>query len=161
MKIAFEKLSPSSRLWVYQSDRKLSAEEIADLKVLADEFVENWEAHGQPLAASYEIRFDQFLVISVDEGYNGATGCSIDASVSLVRQIESKLGVSMLDRKKIAFLQDDQVFLQPLAELKSKVDSGTITKETQTFNNSVSSLKDYTENWLIPSGTSWMARYFN
>lgn len=161
MQISFDKLSDSSRLWVYQAQRPFTTSELTKITDLTEQFIASWEAHGHPLAASYEIRYNQFLIISVDESYNGATGCSIDASVGLVRTIEAEVGVSMLDRSQIAFLEDNQVIMESLASLKNAVTSGKLTKEVPVFNNSVSSLKDYKEKWLVPAGESWMARYFH
>ncbi len=161
MQISFDKLSDTSRLWVYQAQRPFTKSELDKIIGLTESFITNWEAHGQPLAASYEIRYNQFLIISVDESYNGATGCSIDASVALVRNIEAEVGISMLDRSQIAFLDNDQVTMESLASLKTAVVEGKITKDIPVFNNSVSSLKDYKEKWIVPAGDSWMSRYFN
>ncbi len=161
MKIEFGKLSDTSRLWVYQAERALNAQELAQLEQITEVFIEGWEAHGKPLAASYEVRFNQFLVVSVDESFNGATGCSIDASVALVRKIQDQLGISFLDRSKVAVLDGETVSLTPMAELKRSASTGQIAADTKIFNNSVSTLADYESQWILPAKDSWLSRYFN
>ncbi len=161
MKIEFEQLSETSRLWVYQADRKLQPKEIAILRNITDDFIDSWQAHGQTLAASYELRFDQFLVISVDESYNGASGCSIDASVALVRQLEQTMGISFLDRSKVAILAGEDVTLRPLTLLKKDAAEGKLPSDAKVFNNAVSTLADYRMSWIQPAKESWLGRYFN
>ena len=160
MKAVFEEMPGHSRLWVYQADRQLSAQEMERLKQITLNFVDQWQAHGKSLRASFEVRYDQFLVLAVDESFNGATGCSIDSSVQLIRTLEEELGVSFLDRSKVALMQEDRVALAPLSELKSIAGEGVLTRETIVFNNSVSSMEQYRSAWMVPAGDSWLKRYF-
>lgn len=160
MRAEFEEMPGDSRLWVYQANRPLSKEEVSLLNNITSNFVDQWQAHGKSLRASYEVRFDQFLILAVDESYNGATGCSIDSSVQLIRTLEQELSLSFLDRSKVALLQEDKVALEPLAELKNLASQGTLTKSTVVFNNSVASLDQYRELWMVPAGDSWLKRYF-
>lgn len=160
MKAVFEEMPGHSRLWVYQADRQLSGQEMERLKQITLNFVDQWQAHGKSLRASFEVRYDQFLVLAVDESFNGATGCSIDSSVQLIRTLEEELGVSFLDRSKVALMQEDRVALAPLSELKSIAGEGVLTRETIVFNNSVSSMEQYRSAWMVPAGDSWLKRYF-
>ncbi len=160
MRAEFEEMPGHARLWVYQANRSLSKEEVDLLINITTNFVDQWQAHGKSLRSSFEVRFDQFLVLAVDESYNGATGCSIDSSVQLIRTLEQQLNVSFLDRSKVALLQEDKVALEPLAELKNLASQGTLTKNTVVFNNSVASMDQYRESWMVPAGDSWLKRYF-
>ena len=160
MRAKFEELPGHSRLWVYQANRPLSKDEVSSMTEITTNFVDQWQAHGKSLRASFEVRFDQFLVLAVDESYHGATGCSIDSSVQLIRTLEQELNVSFLDRSKVALWQEDKVSLEPLAELKDLASQGTLTKSTVVFNNAVASMDQYRESWMIPAGDSWLKRYF-
>lgn len=160
MRAEFEELPGHARLWVYQANRTLSKDEVNLMTDITANFVDQWQAHGKSLRASFEVRFDQFLILAVDESYNGATGCSIDSSVQLIRTLEQQLTVSFLDRSKVALLQEDKVALEPLAELKNLASQGTLTKNTVVFNNSVASMDQYRESWMVPAGDSWLKRYF-
>ena len=160
MKAVFQEIPQDARLWVYQADRKLTEEEVKAVEAAAEQFVNNWEAHGKPLRASFKIAYDQFLILTVDENYNGATGCSIDSSVALVRYLQQSLNISFLDRSKVAVMNDSQVELTPFTQLKSLVAEGTIDRDTMIFDNSVDSMEKFQSSWLVKAEDSWLRRYF-
>ncbi len=155
-----EQMPDHARLWVYQCDRKLSDDEKELVKQATKNFLGNWAAHGQELLSSFDVLYNQFLIIAVDESMHGASGCSIDASVSLIRELEKSLNLSMLDRSKIAFLAEEAVLLKPLHSLKEAVHEGSITEDMKVFNNSVSNYGDWKNQWVQPAKESWMSRYF-
>src|SRR5688572_4691281 len=121
---SFESMSPESRIWIFQSDRKFSDQDktiiIKHLKL----FTDGWAAHGQQLKASYDLRYDQFLIVAVDEGYNNASGCSIDASVRVIKEIEKDIHINFLNRDQVAFLKNSSVELIPLKRLKEEYQRG-------------------------------------
>ena len=155
-----DQMPDDSRLWVYQSSRAFTAKEQEMIAESMKVFVDQWAAHGQQLAASCSILHDQFIVLAVDESQAAASGCSIDASVAIIRQIEGALNISLLDRSQVAFLKDGQVRLAPFNQVKQAISSGDIQEDTIIFNNAVSSAKDWKTNWKIPAHKSWMARHF-
>ena len=160
MYVPFEELSPQARVWVYQSDRKLSEAEVSLVEEAAPAFLESWATHGKPLKASFQLFHAQFLVIGVDENQQAASGCSIDSSVSFIKALEKELEVSFMDRGKVAFVLDGQVYLEALPQLKSSIASGRITADTRTFNNMISSKQELEEKWLMPAKETWLKRYF-
>lgn len=157
----FQQMADHSRVWIYQADRRLSANEVVLLEKNSAEFVEQWAAHGAALSASYTILHDQFLVLSVDEGVNMASGCSIDSSVHFVQHQEKVLGVNFFDRTKVAFVKNEEIFLESVQNLKSKVSSGAIPSDIMTFDNLVANKKEFDERWRVPAKNTWLARYFN
>lgn len=161
MKIDFSAISDNARLWIYQADRKLNQDERAFVEQMLSTFTEKWEAHGAPLKAAFKIVHDQFIVIAVDEAFNQASGCSIDSSVHLMQDISAKLGVDLFDRSKIAFIFNEEIYLESLSNLKSKVEQGLIEKDTLTFNNLISNKGELDSSWVVPAGKTWMSRYFN
>lgn len=165
MYIPFEEMPEHARVWVYQAGRSLSAAEEAYALQLGQVFSSKWAAHGNDLKSSVKIFYHQFLVIAVDEAYNQASGCSIDASVGLVRELEQKFSTaensfSFLDRTKVAFLDQEKVLLESTKALKEKIKEGQIKPDTLTFNNLVSNKTQFDTAWVIPVKASWMARYF-
>lgn len=160
MFVAFENMPESARVWIYQANRKLTGQEEESLQQMTLEFINSWAAHGAPLQASFKVLHQQFLVVLVDEGYNAASGCSIDASVHFVQHMEKELGVNFFDRTKVAFILNDEVFLESVSSLKNKVAEGAIHKNTLTFNNLIQSKKELEEAWLVPAEQTWLGRYF-
>ncbi len=159
MFIPFDSISPASRIWIYQADRKFTDKEIAEIRAYLEKFTRQWSAHSQELKTSFDIRFNQFILLAADEAYNSTSGCSIDSSVRAVKEIETHIGVDLFNRNLIAFKKSDDVILIPLSELKQKYADGTWNEDTITFNNLVS-LKNQLENeWLVNAGHTWLKRY--
>jgi len=157
----FDELDRNSRLWVYQADRPFSKEEKQFILQHGQEFVDSWTAHSKALNASIEIKYNQFIVLAVDETKAPATGCSIDKSVHFIKALENELKINLLDKSKIAFLKNDQVVLENLPSIKSMIASEEIPASLLTFNNMVTNKGDFESKWLIPAGESWMSRFFN
>lgn len=160
MYISFEDISPEARIWIYQADRSLSNDEVSDIEEASQQFANTWEAHGKPLEASVKVFHNQFVVIAVNESYNVATGCSIDASVGFIRKIAKELQIDLFDKSRVAFLSNDEVYLTPLKNIKTNVAKGIITAETFTFDNLVTNKSSFEQEWLTPAKNTWLARYF-
>ncbi|MFT4736189.1 MAG: hypothetical protein ACI8QD_002430 [Cyclobacteriaceae bacterium] len=161
MLASLEIMPDHARLWVYQADRVLNQIQIDFIQKHTSTFVENWAAHGSGLTATFAIEHDQFLVLMVDESNAGASGCSIDSSVSFIRQMESALQVSFLDRSKVAIMKDDLVELYEISQVKSKIEAGEITADSTVFNNAVSTYGMWKSSWRQVASESWMKRFFS
>ncbi|MDO7848658.1 hypothetical protein Q5H92_19990 [Hymenobacter sp. M29] len=160
MYVAFDQLPPTARVWIYQAARPLTGPEVvAALPDLA-RFSEEWTSHGRSLLASAEVLHQQFLVIGLDEGVAGASGCSIDASVRFVGQLEQRFGVALLDKSRLAFLHDGEVQLLKHNEIKAAVAAGTIAPDTFYFDNTLATKGELDAHWPRPAAQTWLARYF-
>ena len=60
---SFTNLPQDSRLWVFASDRQLSAEESKSVHESLTQFLKGWEAHGAAVEAGFELQHDRFLLI--------------------------------------------------------------------------------------------------
>ena len=159
MHIPFTELPPHSRIWIYQCDRKLSTEEVNEVSSIMQSFCKQWEAHGEPLQTSFKIELNQFLIVAVDEGFNNASGCSIDGSVRILKNLQAERGINFLDPSKIAFLINGEVQLHSRLELKKLFASGKLGASSITFHNLVLSKSDFENKWKIPVEKSWLAKY--
>ena len=160
MLVPFEELPATSRVWIYQANRALTQEELSHAEAFVRTFIEQWQAHGAPVKGNAKVYHQRFLVITADEGFTAPTGCSIDASVHCVNELERKLGVNFTDRSQVAFLREGEIFMMPMQQIKEKVATGEITPETVTFNPMVANKHELESNWTIPAKDSWLARYF-
>lgn len=159
MFVPFEKLPSSSRIWVFQANRPFTPGELEIADVRLRKFTDEWAVHGSPFDTSYSIRFDQFIVLAADESLQNASGCSIDSSVRVLKELEQLFGLELFDRNKVAFSIDGKVQLVPLQELKQNFQSGILNEETLSFNNLVATKEELEENWLVPAGKTWLKRY--
>ena len=154
MFIPFDKISNSSRIWIYQSDKEFSQD---DIKYINDElilFCNNWIAHKNKLLSSFTIKLNYFIILAVDETHFLTSGCSIDSSVNILKKIESKLKINLFDRMLIAVNSNDNIEIVSLTELKKK-----INREMVIHNNLIFSKTDLKNNWKIKVENSWLKKY--
>ena len=156
----FDVLPMTSRIWIYQCNKALSPKEEVEILEKANNFARTWSAHGNDLQAGAAIIHHQFLILCVNEEENGASGCSIDKAFKFIQDLEIDYGISWLDRSKLAFYIDNEVYLSPVSELRFKIDAGTITEDTLIFNNLVDRKGDLEHNWIIPAKDSWIKKDF-
>ena len=163
MRVAFDSMEQTARVWIYQADRQLSEIEKAEIMSLTDQFLEKWTAHGKDLRSAAGIFYDQFLVLSVDENFNQASGCSIDSSVHFVEQLGQKFNIDFLDKTKVFYLKNPdsrQLESIPFTSVRNTVQSGRLKPDTLTFNNLVTTKADFDEKWLLPASDTWLKKYF-
>lgn len=160
MFLPFSQLPESARVWIYQANRNLTSLEQESIAEELSTFCNGWSAHGAGLKSSFQILHSRFIAIAVDEAYNMATGCSIDSSVNQIKSIENRYNLNFMDRTQVAFLIDDQLYIESLSAIKSKVNEGIISSETKTFNNLVQTVGDFNTEWMVPASNSWLKRYF-
>ncbi|GAB2620891.1 hypothetical protein [Belliella aquatica] len=161
MYLEFQEIAAHARIWIYQSDRKFTQEEIFWVKDRLKAFCEQWNTHGALMPTSYEIKFDQVIILSVDESNLDASGCSIDSSVKALREIEQRMGVNLIDQGKIGFLaSQDALTVNSVFGIKESVLSGLLNPETLVLNPLVKEKADLENKWLIPAKESWLNKYF-
>jgi hypothetical protein len=161
MYVTFEELPSESRVWVYQANRPFTSNESKSVSDILRSFCEQWAAHGQTLKSSFKIERNQFVIMAVDEDFQNPSGCSIDSSVGVLRQIHTATGVDLLDRSKISVNLKGEVELISLTDLKSAFASGRLHASTPVFNTLVATKAELEEKWEIPAEKSWMAKYLS
>ncbi|MGB3775520.1 MAG: ABC transporter ATPase [Leeuwenhoekiella sp.] len=160
MLIPFDELPQESRVWIYQSNRKFTPEEIVSLQSKLDEFLKKWTAHGANLQAGAEIKYEYFIVIGLDQNRNAASGCSIDAQVHFIQELEQDLNIELLDKMNVTYIQNERVHHKALLEFKKMAKDGAVGKSTTVFNNLVNTKEEYLNHWEVPAIESWHSRFF-
>lgn len=160
MLVEFNTLPDHSKVWIYQSNRRFTLEELELISKKTKEFLENWAAHGTALQAGFELKYERFIVLAVNQDTQAATGCSIDSSVRFIQELEQELGVELLDKMNVAFKQGGFVNFKSLVDFKTMAKNGAIGKRTTVFNNLVTNVAEYKENWEVPAQESWHSRFF-
>jgi hypothetical protein len=155
----YKNLPDNSRVWIYQSDRIFSEQEIEIISGKAIDFINQWTRHGDNLKGSFTIKYHQFLVIAVDESFNNVSGCSIDASVRFVQQLENELKVDLMNKMNVSFKDGENIHIVKLAEFQKYAKEQKITKETIVFNNMVQTKSEAENNWEVPATQSWHNRF--
>ena len=159
MLVDFKSLPDTSRIWIYQSNRSFTDEELLEIEEGLSTFLQQWTVHGSDLLAGFEIKYKRFIVIGLDQSNASASGCSIDASVHFIQTLEQKYNVVLLDRMNVSFKQGEYIAYKPLKDFKKMAKEKAISKNTVVFNNLVASKLEYLENWEVPASESWHARF--
>jgi hypothetical protein len=160
MFVPFESLPEESKIWIYQSNRKFSDAEFEEINTALPLFLENWAAHGKSLEASYQLKYNRFIIIAVNQENQAATGCSIDASVNFIQSLEQKYSVDLLDKMNVTFKVGDHVAHKQLIDFKKMAKEKAVTENTIVFNNLVNTVLEYNESWEVPAMDSWHSRFF-
>ena len=159
MYVKFEYLPSNSRVWVYQSEREFSDQEINFISEKAIEFIDQWTKHGFNLKGSFTLKYNQFLILAVDEGFNNVSGCSIDSSVRFVKELETSLEVDIMNKMNISFKDGDHINIVKMSDFKEFTKSNKITSETIVFNNMISTIDELKTQWEISVNDSWHKRF--
>jgi len=159
MLVDFSSLPETSRIWIYQSNRSFSESELIQIQSLLDAFLIQWTAHGSHLKAGYEIQYKRFIVLGLDQAMQQASGCSIDASVHFIQNLEQKFQVDLLDKMNVSYKQGEYIAYKPLKDFKKMAQQRAVSKNTVVFNNLVTTKGEYLEHWEVPASQSWHARF--
>jgi len=158
MYIPFEQLPDQSRVWVYQVNRPLVGAEIEQISSFLTHEMNAWAAHGAPLNASFEIRFNQVVIVAVNEDVNQASGCSIDASTRWFKSLGELLQIDFFDRQ-IASIHGEQISLIPITEIKDFILRADLSEEDLIIPPQTSDLGQYRNQWLQTVRESWLKKY--
>ena len=161
MLVDFNTLPETSRVWIYQSNRSFSDTELEEIKSKLDIFIESWTAHGSDLKAGYDIRYKRFIILALDQEVNKATGCSIDASVTFIQQLEKLYNVDLLDKMNVSYKQGEFVAHKTLTDFRKMGKEKAVSKNTIVFNNLVTNIEELNESWEVPASESWHNRFLN
>ena len=152
-------LPSHSRVWIYQSNRPLNEEQSEQLTQLANDFAQRWVSHNHQLRAAAVFLHNRFLVLMVDEEQAGASGCSIDASVAFVRQLQAQFEVDFFDRMQFSYQDDNgQVHTLGKSAFALAYQEGKINDDTLVFDTLVKDKGTLEKSWLKPLKDSWHAR---
>ncbi len=152
-------LDNSAKVWIYQSDRVLTHDELDEVRPKIFDFLEAWTSHNQDLLTYGNIFHQRFLAFFVDETVAGASGCSIDKSVHFVESLGQSLGINFFDRNEFSFIKDDVVSFIKKQEMKSAYSAQLIDDDTLFFDHLIRTKEDFLKHWLVPLKASWHKKF--
>lgn len=166
MNLHFQELIPedfnsNSRVWIYQCNRLFTISEALDIESLLEKFSESWQSHGAKVKGYANLFFGQFILLMADESATGVSGCSTDASVRLIKNIEQDYNVSLFDRQTLAFLIKEKIQLLPMEQINYAIENNFIQGDTMYFNNTVQTKIELLNHWIIPVSESWLATRYD
>ena len=153
MLIPYSRLPNNSKVFIYQSNREISEEELLVIIRNIDDFAQNWVTHGKPVRNAFKV-FNYFLCIFIDESSYQTSGCSLDSLVGLIKSIGTRFDIDFFNRNNIAYLDKMQTKLIAINDFKFM-----IQPDMMVFNNLVTTKVEFENQWKIPVKESWLKRY--
>lgn len=153
-------LPDSARLWVFGATEPLTEAQQRALDADLTGFVKTWAAHGSDLLARHEIALGCFVLIAVDEAVQGASGCSIDAMTRHLGELETALGVTLLDGARIWYrTHAGDIVSCERSEFRDRSGQGRIDAATRVFDPTIQTLGEFRDGaFERAAGASWHAR---
>ena len=129
-----------SRVWLYLADRKLTADEALSVQEQLNSFTAQWAAHNKQLMAAGVLLFDQYIVLTVNEKVESASGCSIDSSVRFIKNLGQQLQVDFFNRLKVLVIENGE------PQLVSYFDA--TAQQMHYLDPMITNLGELRSNWL-------------
>ncbi len=154
----FENYSEKTPLWVYGFNILLSAEHKEVVQSRLEEFISNWQYHGKAVKGDFEIIENQFVLITTNDSISG---CSIDSSVAVFKELKLTFGLDALDQNLIFFRSKRGIEAVSRPEFNVLVTAGEILDNTKVFNLSISTVGDFHNGQFeLDFKNSWHSRAF-
>lgn len=157
--VPFDSLPDDARLWCFAASRPPDAAETARLLDGVSTFLSTWTAHRAPLSAGFDWRYQQFLLVAVDETPAAASGCSIDGLVEQLRDLERELGLTLIDASPVWYRDaEGSVRTSGRQAFRGLAREGRVGPQTTVFDLAVTRLGDVRGGlWELPAAESWQA----
>ena len=148
-------MAPESRIWVYQCNRFLTAEEEQQLRLELGEFIAQWTSHGAHMEATADILHRSVVVVALDETKAGASGCGIDKSVHFLQQWGAQHELDMLSRQTVIYQGAGEVQLTTIQQFWAMRKAELITDETLLIDPTILRWKDWPAQGWVSFKNSW------
>ncbi|MBB77755.1 MAG: ABC transporter ATPase [Crocinitomicaceae bacterium] len=138
----FPDFNPHSKVWIYNSDRRLKLSEQKIINNELKKFVNSWQAHNLNLKAEAILEHNYFIILVVDESNVKASGCSIDTSVKLIKSIGERFSVNFFNRLNLVIEKQGEYNLVHISDIKKY-------PQWNVFNPMITDLSSLREKWKM------------
>jgi len=159
MIIDFNELPNWSKLWVFPSSRKFYLQEIPQLEESLKSFLNKWNSEGDSFNCSFELKYDRFIIIAVDNSNISLSLKTYDDLTEFIQGIEKEYDVILFDKINVCYKQGEFVQYKDLIEFKKMIKNKGVSSKTTVFDNMITTKEDYLNNWEINIMDSWLGRF--
>ena len=135
-------------IFVFPYKESMSEELKNSLLLSTNEFLLNWNAHGQPLHANARLEESQFLILELTEGM--PSGCSKDRLFHGLEEINQKLGIQFESFGKFLAEWKGSVHSLSIKELKQNILNTDFLDNARLFPSWISTRSQYELLWKNP-----------
>ncbi len=157
---SFDALPAGARVWVFAGNRPIEASDRERITEVMARVLQAWKSKAPMAKGCFEFREDRFFIVGSDESGECLSGCSIDAMVQWMMQLEQQVGLKLVDRMAVHYRRADGVVdTVSRAEFKNLAAAGDVTPETPVFDTIISRVESLRDGQFeIPLSGSWHAQ---
>ena len=161
MLVPFKSLPKNSRIWIFPSSKEIDIHKKSKIKERLVKFISDWTSHNKNIQAGFELPYNRFIVIALNQNLQNASGCSIDSLINIIQIFEKEFDLILLDRMNVLYRDKTRkIEYLILKDFVQMVKDKSINSSTTVFNNLVVNKEEYMELWEVPAINSWHSRYF-
>jgi hypothetical protein len=153
----FSQFPPESKIWVYAANRTLTTQEVLSVETSLQVFTQSWTAHEMQMRAASVVLYNQIVVIALDETQHSISGCGIDKSVKLMKDIGEQLKVNFFNRMQVLCLYSETLQIFDKNSLQFAINAGEVDANTQVWNPVVANLGEFLNKGFVKLSDFWMA----
>lgn len=149
------------KLWVYPFLETLTEEDQQKITQRLNTFMEGWQSHKEDLHGNFFFEYNRFLILFAK--INGeVSGCAIDASANVVKNIQKKIWKEVANKSMLFFQKKDgEIVFYPRYEIQKQIDNKNISLEDNFFDNGISTMQQYlNDEWKMKVANSWLVDEF-
>ena len=157
--MSIKNLADDSRVWIYGFNKRLGPAEIEIVKNRLQIFVDSWQVHSSQVEGGFELFESQFVFLATNDT---VSGCSIDSSIAVFKELKEVHGLDALDQNLIFFRnENNEVQTVSRSDFRIMVESGKIAPDTRVFNLMLNTTRQLKENLFETDfSNSWHEKVF-
>ena len=161
MLVPFKSLPKNSRIWIFPSSKEIDIHKKSKIKERLVKFISDWTSHNKNIQAGFQLPYNRFIVIALNQNLQNASGCSIDSLMNIIQIFEKEFDLILLDRMNVLYRDKTRkIEYLTLKDFVKMVKYKSINSSTTVFNNLVVNKEEYMDLWEVPAINSWHSRYF-
>ncbi len=154
----FENFSDGARLWAYGFEVRLTPAQRDVVEAALRRFISEWQVHGKPVKGDFIILENQIVLLVTDDD---VSGCSIDSSVAVFKQINMEHGWNALNPNLVFFRSKRGIEAVSRPEFQVLVAAGEIKDDTKVLDFTCTTLGQLRQGGFErPFAESWHAAAF-
>lgn len=143
----FMPLPEQSPVFIFPFSKTLSDAEKENATSSTNQFLSQWQSHGDPLRAEAWVEESRFLLVVVDADLTVPSGCSKDKLYHFIQNLELEMGISRESPTKFFVKSGEEILTFSRNELKLAWSQNQITSESQLFPVWIETYGQYQSIW--------------
>ena len=150
-------LTSFDRLWIYANPQKIKEKIVKNIKKRLEDFCQQWQSHGIAVTGDFLIIFDQIIILlaGLEEGSSQMSGCSIDSSVKIIKDINRDYGLDLLNRNYFFTLKDKDLIPHTRKQFIQEFNKGHLTTDSLVLDNLIRDPQNINNKLFISLKYSW------